>query len=54
MYQCKLMVVGSSPTTLSKVTKILLVKGHACKGKELFHVKIKDSTCAVFTVGQFN
>ena len=39
---------------LSKVTKILLVKDHACKGKESFHVKTKDSTCAAFAVGQFN
>ena len=34
--------------------KILLVKDHACKGKESFHVKTKDSTCAAFAVGQFN
>ena len=39
---------------LSKVMKILLVKDHACKGKESFHVKTKDSTCAAFVVGQFN
>ena len=41
-------------TVVSKVTKILLVKDHARKGKESFHVKIKDSTCATFAVGQFN
>ena len=35
-------------TVLSKVTKILLVKDHARKGKESFHVKTKDSTCAAF------
>ena len=34
--------------------KILLVKDHARKGKESFHVKTKDSTCAAFAVGQFN
>ena len=39
---------------MSKVTKILLVKDHARKGKESFHVKTKDSTCATFAVGQFN
>ena len=39
---------------LSTVTKILLVKDHARKGKELFHVKTKDSTCAAFAIGQFN
>ena len=41
-------------TVVSKVTKILLVKDHARKGKESFHVKTKDSTCATFAVGQFN
>ena len=41
-------------TVSSKVTKILLVKDHVRKGKESFHVKIKDSTCATFAVGQFN
>ena len=39
---------------LSKVTKILLVKDHTRKGKDSFHVKTKDSTCATFAVGQFN
>ena len=38
---------------VSKVTKILLVKDHARKGKESFHVKTKDSTCATFAVCQF-
>ena len=41
-------------TVVSKVTKILLVKDHARKGKESFHVKTKDNTCATFAVGQFN
>ena len=41
-------------TVVSKVTKILLVKDHARKGKESFHVKTKDLTCAPFAVGQFN
>ena len=30
--------------------KILLVKDHARKGKESFHVKTKDSTCAAFVI----
>ena len=34
--------------------KILLVKDHARKGKESFHIKTKDTyTCAAFAVGQF-
>ena len=41
-------------TVPSKVTKILLVKDHARNGKEPFCVKIIESTCATFAVGQFN
>ena len=37
----------------SKVTKILLVKDHACQGKELFCVKTIESTCATLAVGHF-
>ena len=33
-----------------EVMRILLVKAHACKGKESFHVKTKESTCANFVV----
>ena len=39
---------------MSEVTKSLFVKDHACKEKELFHVKTKESTCANFEVGQLN
>ena len=41
-------------TVATEVAKILLVKDHAHKEKESFHVKPKESTCATFAVGQFN
>ena len=44
------MLTSNSATTLSKVTKIHLVKDHTCNGKEPFCV---ESTCATLVVGQF-
>ena len=34
-------------TVVHEVTKILLIKDHAHKGKELFHVKNKEATCGM-------